>query len=156
MLISTVNIIAAVCAFLRTGIDMRFFYGRDNDYGCTVSIIYETLTQTFSLLTAYYVLWLRQRVFYQIIILTLFIYPLVKHYRSSKIIRNNPTQPTRNPVIALIKRTTVATVVSIVTDISSFVITLFFEDVGSKSYFVRCRCSHPFDVSDIFLRRLAR
>lgn len=56
MLISTVNIIAAVCAFLRTGIDMRFFYGRDNDYGCTVSIIYETLTQTFSLLTAYYVL----------------------------------------------------------------------------------------------------
>lgn len=78
VILNSMSAFGAVCAFLRAGIDLRHFYGRNNDFGCNVAIKFKLAIYFLSLISIYMVLWLRQRVFYQ--------HPRLKHL-SSKFIR---------------------------------------------------------------------
>lgn len=59
---------------------------------------------------------------FQVSLLSVFIYPLVKHFRSTRAVRSSLNR--NNPLIRLIKRTTIIAVISIITDIISVIIIL--------------------------------
>lgn len=56
---------ASVAAFLHTAIDLRWVYGRQNDYGCNLAMKTKVTTFGISLSIVYLVLWMRQRIFYK-------------------------------------------------------------------------------------------
>lgn len=58
-------IFASIMAFLRTGIDFRLIYGRQNDFGCEITVKFKSTTQALGIGVIYTVLWLRQRMFYE-------------------------------------------------------------------------------------------
>lgn len=63
--INLVFLFASVCAFLRVGIDLRLIFGRENDFGCDLSLKFKILTYAVSIMAVHFTLWLRQRIFYK-------------------------------------------------------------------------------------------
>lgn len=72
--------------------------------------------------------------FFQICCLSLFIYPLIKHYQIMKVL--GMECHARNSVIVLVKRTAVTASLCMVTDVLSVLTVLFLGDVGSISILI--------------------
>lgn len=70
-------------------------------------------------------------VVFQICLLALFIHPLVKHYRTMRQIRNPDKRA--NPVVKLVVRSTVISLISIISDIISVVIIFYAPNSASYS-----------------------
>lgn len=62
--IIVVSIFACGFTFLRVAMDFRLFYGRQDDFGCNLAIQFKISMFAVAICLIYFVLWLRQRVFY--------------------------------------------------------------------------------------------
>lgn len=52
-------------AFLESAVDFRYTFGKDNDFGCQLSLKFKVSCHVIALLSVYLVFWLRQRILYQ-------------------------------------------------------------------------------------------
>lgn len=86
-------------------------------YGC---INPDTRVTVFNLL----ILQLVSTMFFQVIFLALFIYPLLKHHQSMKAAN---TEQGRNPVIKIVKRVIIITIICVVTDVMCIFIVYFLD-----------------------------